>query len=130
MEDVLQQAWLKIQGAITRGSRVPSETDETRAWCYSAIASAMIEFERRHQRPALALALVPDCCASGQQSDEVQRLHECIERLPPDERTVIRMRLQRYTLQEIADELGLRHPSAVQRMEVTARDRLRTCISD
>jgi len=106
-EEAVQDAWVRAQPAIEKNGedtlRQFSRNDAFR-WLYTLAAHAAHDI-RRKLNVRKAGELPPEFTDAGSAFDSSIDVHECIRRLPDEERLAIDLTLKGYTPTEIADQL-------------------------
>ena len=128
--DLTSQVFTKAFAALPR-----YQAGSFRGWLYAIARNAITDAWRR-QRPTAPLEraeLVPAIEdgpeAQAIQAEAAQRLHAALAELSPDQRRIVRLRLQGLTGPEIASRLGM-HPDAVKSAQYRAFGRLRIVLHD
>jgi len=115
-EDLAQAAWLKLLGARNRGACASGEESELRAYLFTVARNAFLdEYTRKHGvvrtrtvDPGLLDALIDESGGSAGPEQEVERgqvhdlLQGAVDRLPAEQRKVIRMWSQGASIREMA----------------------------
>lgn len=117
-EDVVQEAWLRFSDASARRL-----IDEPLAYLYRIVRNLALDFRRRisadlrrdeaHLRLVTSLPAAPSPEEEVLQRDDMRRVNDALAELAPGVRRAFEMhRIGGYTLQEIAEHLGVSLPTA------------------
>ncbi len=115
-EDLAQTAWLKLLGARNRGACASGDESELRAYLFTVARNAFLdEYTKKHGvvrtrsvDPGLLDALIDESRSSAGPDAEVERgqvqavLQGAVERLPAEQKKVIRMWSQGASIREMA----------------------------
>lgn len=132
-DEALQQTF---QQALKRGGDV--DPQRWKGWLFRVAWNEAMALRRRQQIDVRALQKIARTAprhglpaSDGLlQAEQLERLRRAVERLPPDQQTVVRRRIDNeQTFQQIADELQLPLGTVLTRMRL-ALARLRAALQD
>lgn len=109
-----------IVGALWRSYLDFRRESSLNTWVYRVALNTAVS-QRRHRRkqPALVLldtALLANLADTGR-DEQVERLYELIDRLPPAERKLLFLYIDRMSLRDIAEVLGTNENTVKQRLK-------------
>ena len=113
-EDMAQEVWIVLWLKFDQLNPDAPERQQ-RGWLVKLTKSVLIDLYRRESPESEPLTDNMDEIASPSQ-DYAESIYDLLAALPPDEERLIRMRLEGYDAQEIADFTGLSRDTVYQRI--------------
>jgi len=129
-EDAAQEAWVRISRQLDEG--VQPEFEQSWVLTFARREALRIAERRRKPHPLPEeQAAPPDYEPRIETEEERNRLREAIDRLPPEDRDIIRLKyLEQLSPADLRDHLGLQSRNGVSRRLRRATDRLRRLVRD
>ena len=113
-EDMVQEVWIMLWLKFdTMTSR--SEWQQ-RVWVRRVTRSVLVDLYRREHPPLEPITTETEETVAAESRDVAERIDDLFSALNPDEQRLMRMRLDGYSAEEIADELEIEANAVYQRV--------------
>lgn len=119
MQDVLLALWMHM-GQL----RPDAGAAQARAWVWWKMRTVLYDYRRGLKRAALPLVEEDDVAAPQEEADHAETVAELMASLDSEQQHLLRLRLEGYSLKEIAGLAGL-SPEAVKQRFYRMRIKLR-----
>jgi RNA polymerase sigma factor (sigma-70 family) len=128
-EDSAQEVWLRVFRALPAW-----QADDFCAWAFVIIRNVAAEHWRRAARAPGGLDAAPDPASDlppadrrAEDEDELRKFRDCFDRLPPDDRAVLRGRMADKSYEQLAAEFADNVPN-MRKRAFRARQQVRACM--
>ena len=113
-EDMVQEVWIMLW---LKFDTMNSQSEwQQRVWVRRVTRSVLVDLYRRKHPPLEPITAEMEETVAAESSDVAERIDDLFSALTPDEQRLMRMRLDGYSAEEIAAELGIATNAVYQRV--------------
>ena len=117
-EDMVQEVWIMVW--LRFDSMTSTSEWQQRVWVRKVTRGVLVDLYRKNSfdplSDAMDLSELSDLSEQSDQTDVAERIDELFSALTPDEQQLMRMRLDGYPSDEIAEKLGIEANAVYQRV--------------
>ena len=114
-EDLVQEVWIMVWLKFDLLREDASEWQQ-RMWVRKVTRNVIVDLYRKEKQPEEPITAEMEETIATDDSDVAERIDELMASLNPDERRLMRMRLDGYSPDEIAAVLGIERNAVYQRV--------------
>lgn len=113
-EDMVQEVWIMLW--LKFDTMTGRSEWQQRVWVRRVTRSVLVDLYRREHPPLEPITAEMEETVAAESSDVAERIDDLFSVLTPDEQRLMRMRLDGYSAEEIAAELGIATNAVYQRV--------------
>lgn len=125
--DVVQSVWADLLDGFRKGRWSFDSPNHLRAFLVRATHNRFIDYVRKHGPSTNQQAswdeetIAQDAAQPSAEARANEKWHEILQRCTPEQRPIVEMKREGYSLAEIAEKTGY-HPSSIRRILYTLSD--------